>query len=86
MIFLALTRCGLNEAIELCECVDGVIWCGSDAISEHEFRGLTELTVTRFTYPLEGADAETLADVLATIAEHHPGKKIWVESTLQSSS
>jgi hypothetical protein len=84
MIFLALTRSGLDEAIELCECVDGVIWCGSDAISDNEFRDLSGLTVTRFTFPLEGADADTIADVLATIADHHPGEKIWIESTIQS--
>ena len=35
--------------------------------------------MTRFSYPLAGAEPEVVAEALATIREHHPGETIWVQ-------
>jgi predicted ATPase len=39
-----------------------------------------EPQLTRFAYSLHGATAADLAGALATIQEHHPGQRVWVES------
>jgi hypothetical protein len=83
MVFVALTRSGLDEAIALNERTGGAIWCGCDIITEHEFSSLAGRNVTRFNFALIGAGDETFSDALATIAEHHPKERIWIESVFQ---
>jgi hypothetical protein len=78
MVFLAISASGLAEAISLA--CGAPVWCGSDAISEEAFCELQGQNVSRFVYPLAGQGAEILADAVATIREHHPNERIWVES------
>ncbi|WP_442783428.1 hypothetical protein, partial [Collimonas fungivorans] len=80
MVFLALTRSGLDEAIALNENADGAIWCGCDVITEYEFSGLNGRNISRFNFALFGADDETFSGALATIADHHPNERVWIES------
>jgi len=78
MVFLAITPGGLAESIRLAEGQEPV-WCGADAISEGEFDTLTGNNVTRFSYALGEAGRAQIADAVATIKEHHPGQRVWVE-------
>lgn len=79
MVFLALTRNGLNEAIKLAESRDITIWCGADVISETEYKALTLNPVSRFNYGLFNENTEVVADAIDTIGEHHPNEIVWVE-------
>lgn len=76
MVFVAITPAGLADALR--QAADGdAIWCGSDTISEDEYRSLARAVVSRFNYSLVGPKATERA--VATIEEHHPGQTIWME-------
>lgn len=83
MVFLAITKSGLDEAMTLAGDNRAPIWCGSDAISEQEYSNLRGRNVSRFNYPLDGSDADTLAGALDTIADHHPNERIWIENAIK---
>lgn len=83
MVFLALTATGLAEAIALSKERSFPIWCGSDAIGEDEYQKLSGVDLSRFAYPLSEEPNEVVAGALETIAEHHPGENIWVESNVR---
>jgi len=72
MVFLALTRSGLDDALALAKHAPVSIWSGANAISEEEFDAFAGADLTRFTCALDST-AEALDDALATIEEHHPG-------------
>ena len=78
MVFLALTRSGLDDALALARNMALSIWCSADAIDEQAFDALGQSDLTRFTYSLVST-ADALDDALATIEEHHPGERIWIE-------
>jgi len=80
MVFLAITASGLTQAIALAKVQPFPIWCGSDALSESEHKELVGVDLSRFTYPLKGEASDVVVGALETIAEHHPGETIWVES------
>lgn len=77
MIFLAITPSGLADALRAAGESDA-IWCGSDAITEADYAMLKHANLSRFIYAL--ADGRLISDAMDTIAEHHPGQNIWVES------
>lgn len=76
MIYLAITPSGLNELLNRVN-ADDAVWCGSDAITETEFKALERPGLTRFIYAL--GDRQLVDDALSTIEEHHPGQVVWVE-------
>ena len=80
MVFLAITPKGLAEALDLAKSNSSPVWCGSDAISEDEYSSRTGANLSRFIYPLSAQPASVIEGALETIAEHHPGETIWVES------
>lgn len=82
MVYLALTPQGLQDILNASEAAKCPVWCGADALSEAEFEKLERSNITRFTYSFADADAATIQDALATIEEHHPGKRVWIESTV----
>ena len=84
MVFLALTAEGLADAIALSKAKPFPIWCGSDAISATEYQTLSGVDLTRFIYPLSGQSSDVIAEALETIAQHHPGENIWVESNART--
>lgn len=84
MVFLAITSAGLAEAIALSNESPFPIWCGSDAIGEEEYQKLSGVDLSRFIYPLSGEPNEVIVGALETIAEHHPGENIWVESNVRT--
>ncbi|MFN9727975.1 hypothetical protein [Acidovorax sp.] len=80
MVFLAISEDGLAEALRSAGPVDGAVWCGSNAISEDDYRARADGNLSRFVYSIDGSDAAAIADALQTIKEHHPGQRIWVET------
>lgn len=82
MVYLALTPQGLRDILHDAAAVDMPVWCGADALSEAEFESLERGNITRFNYSLADADMATVQDALATIAEHHPGERVWIESAV----
>ena len=80
MIYLAITPAGLTDALNTATTTDAV-WCGSKAVSEAEY-ALMPIKPSRFTYSFaDESAADDLEGALHTMAEHHPGQRIWVEST-----
>ena len=79
MVYLAITRRGLENALRRAGEPGAPVWCGSDAISQDEFAAMAGAGLTRFEYVLGTRDL--LPDALGTIAEHHPGEVIWVEAS-----
>ena len=80
MVLLATTSKGLVEAIAASKLTGESVWCGAEAVSAEDFAMQIPKNVTRFTYGLQGDNAELLQDAIGTIAEHHPGQTIWVEA------
>jgi hypothetical protein len=80
MVFLAISKEGLAEALQLVGPVGDAVWCGSNAISEDEDRSRADSNLSRFVYPIDGSDGAAIADAMQTIEEHHPGERIWVET------
>jgi hypothetical protein len=81
MVYLALDRSSALGAIAFARAGGNSVWVGSDAISEQEHRRFVSegVKLTRFIYPLAGAQPSVVEDALATIEEHHPGEIIWVQ-------
>lgn len=82
MVYLALTPQGLREILDALEATKTPIWCSADALSEAEFEKLERGNITRFNYSFADADKATIQNALATIEEHHPGERVWIESTV----
>ena len=76
MVFLAITPAGLAAALRTAA-ADDAIWCGSDAITEAEYRILRDVRLSRFDYELGDW---VLDGALETVKEHHYGQTIWVEA------
>jgi hypothetical protein len=81
MVFLAITPAGLRQALEVAATNSASVWCGSDAITEAEYKALSAPDLSRFTYSLLDASANDLARAIDTIQEHHPDQTVWVERT-----
>jgi hypothetical protein len=80
MVYFALTPQGLREILDASEAAKTPIWCSADALSEAEFDKLERGNITRFNYSFADADQATIQGALATIEEHHPGERVWIES------
>jgi hypothetical protein len=84
MVFLAISKKGLLEALQLSGSSRGAIWCGSNAISEEEYLTHADANLSRFEYDIDGSDSDALADALRTIEEHHPRERMWVETRYET--
>lgn len=86
MIFFALTSAGLEEAVSHAKPQQDAVWCGANAISETEFAACEGVyrgvPLTRFAHALESAQLREIADAAATIEEHHPGQRVWLEACM----
>ena len=82
MVYPAIEPSAAAEAIELSRQSGAALWLGADAIDPEEHACLVKsvLNITRFAYPLSGASEATLLQSIATVAQHHPGETIWVQS------
>ena len=78
IVFLAISQKGFETALLMSIKSEIIIWCGSDAITEVEFKSYSNQNITRFDYSL--SDNKTLEGAINTIKEHHPESVIWVEN------
>ncbi|WP_156116553.1 hypothetical protein [Massilia sp. 9096] len=85
MVYLALTPEGLKEILDASKAGKDPVWRSADALSKADFEKLERGNVTRFTYSLANVDKATIEGALATIEEHHPGERVWIESTQMTS-
>jgi hypothetical protein len=81
MVLLATTPEGLKEALALAQSHGFAVWCSAGTISEQEFTARKEPALTRFSHSLSGLEPEVIADAVATIREHHPNERVWVEAS-----
>ena len=81
MVYLLLEPSAARETLDLARNSACSFWVGSDALNADEFQRLIAegAKLTRFSYPLSGASAETIGDAISTIEEHHPDEIIWVQ-------
>jgi hypothetical protein len=82
MIFLALTRKGVESYQALGSGATGALWLGAGILSEKELVSLraSGVDASDFNYTIELHDSEALACAIETIKEHHPGQPLWVEA------
>lgn len=81
VVFLAITPRGLKDAMRDSAHSGAAVWCGADAITEHDFTALVGQGPTRFAYALGARDPLVLEGALDTIGQHHPDEVVWVEAT-----
>lgn len=82
MVYLTLTPQGLRNILDASDAAQTPIWCSADALSKADFEERKRGNISRFSYSLTNADTATIQDALATIEEHHPGERIWIESAV----
>ena len=82
MVYLALTALGLQEILEFADAANTHVWCSADALSHAEFAKLERANVTRFTCAVPDGDKASIQAALATIEEHHPGERVWIEGAV----
>ena len=75
MVFFARTSQGLAEGLRRAAGREPV-WCTASAIAEADYSKLGAGNLTRFA---ESAASQSLAEMLDTINQHHPGESVWVE-------
>lgn len=81
MVFLALTRTGLDELSERLGYPPSPLWVNNDVFSKEELADLRAkgVDVTNFSHRIRPDDTAAIEAALVTIAEHHVGEAIWVE-------
>lgn len=82
MVLVPVDPSSVADAMGVARAYRCSLWLGSDALTESQISQLRRegLSVTVMNRPLTGADAADIAELVATIAEHHPGESIWVEN------
>ena len=86
MVFFVVTRQGYDELRRLCVEVPTPLWAAKDALSEGEIESLRAAgaNVSIFSDAMSPDDSDLIEGSLWTIAEHHPGERIWVERTIKT--
>jgi hypothetical protein len=81
LVFLALTRAGLDELSEHFGHLPSPLWVNDGLLSDQELAELRAkgADVTNFSYRIEQGDTTAIEDAIAVISEHHAGQRIWVE-------
>ena len=81
LVFLALTRAGLDELRNQFGRLPSPLWVSDGVLSQAELGELRAngADVTNFSYSIGSGDTAAIEDALGVIAEHHPGQRIWVE-------
>lgn len=81
MVIFAVTKEGFRELEPVIKTGKYSVWTGGNVLNESELRSYREmdLDITNFNYEIDPAKDEELDNALATIAEHHPGQRVWLE-------
>jgi len=81
MVFLALTRNGLEQLIKELGRTPSPLWVNDGVLTAEELKELRDsgIDLTNFTYRIAPDSQSAVASAVDTIAEHHPDESIWVE-------
>jgi hypothetical protein len=81
LVFLALTRAGLDELSDEFGRLPSPLWVNDGVLSPEELAKLRAKgsDVTNFSYRIQPGDTTAIENALAVISEHHPRQRIWVE-------
>jgi len=81
MIIFAVTKEGFRELEPVIKTAKYPVWVGGNVLSESELDRYREMDIdiTNFSYEIDPANDEELDGALATIAEHHPEERVWLE-------
>jgi hypothetical protein len=81
MVFLILTKDGIDDAMEAAQVAKASVWVNADLIEPPEVSRLCAggLALTTMTYPIDPLDCEEVEETVNTIREHHPGEVLLVE-------
>jgi hypothetical protein len=82
MVIFILTREGFNEMAPFVKGGLHPIWLNYGVLSQPEINLLISenIEISQFNYVINIDDEEALAEAIFTVAEHHPGQRIWSES------
>lgn len=78
-VYLVRTPEGLSIALLHAERGGCEVWCGSDAISDADYKEHSGVPLSRFNFSLVDVDDGALRGALETVQEHHPGLVVLVE-------
>ena len=81
MVIFAVTKEGFREFESVIKTGKYPVWIGGDVLNESELDSYRkmDLDITSFSYQIDPSNDEELDDALTTIAEHHPGERVWLE-------
>lgn len=81
MIIFAHTRDGFKEIQNTILTSDATAWINNNILSPDEINELRAngVDITNFSHVIDPTDERSIEDALSIIAEHHPGRSIWVE-------
>ncbi|WP_428241541.1 hypothetical protein [Gynuella sp.] len=81
MIIFAVTKNGFLELETVIKSGLYPVWVGANVLSEEELSNYREMDIdiTNFSYEIDPSNDEELDDALITVAEHHPGERVWLE-------
>jgi hypothetical protein len=82
MVLFVLTREGYCDVSALIP--SHPTWINADVLSETEIKALREggADLSTFTAPIDPLEWSEIQNAIETIALHHPGERIWVETTV----
>ena len=81
MVIFAVTRNGYVELEPIIKSALYPVWVGGGVLNEQELDSLRSIDIdlTNFNYVIDPGDDSALDEALATIAEHHPNERVWIE-------
>lgn len=81
MIIFAVTKEGFLELEPVIRTGSYHIWIGNNVLSDSELDSYRKMGVdiTNFNYAIAPENKDELDGALETIAEHHPGERVWLE-------
>jgi hypothetical protein len=84
MVLFILTREGYEDVRSLVS--TSAVWINRSVLSEAEIAELRSsgVDLSCFTEPIDGLNESEMQYAIDTIAEHHPGQRIWVETHRKS--
>lgn len=85
MVIFILTKEGFNEMEPFVKTGEHPIWLNGGVLCQAEIDLLIseDIEVSYFNYVVDIGDEEALAEAIFSVAEHHPGERIWSESKPQ---
>ncbi len=84
MVIFSVTRDGFKELEPIILTGKHPLWVGAGVLTEPEILQMREngIELTNLSYDIDPEDIAGIDCAIDTIAEHHPGQRIWLERCL----